>query len=148
MPLICIDGTTVSITVDGPQKIAKTSDTVATSTMNTMKIDGKSILLEADLADWLSGYQTAYDHSSYSGGKAQGDAITGISNLTTKPKPCGAAIRTKGKASTRSHSKTKSTTKRSTSTRKKITKPMYSTTALPTLATINTDKSTTIDSHS
>jgi len=52
--------------------------------MNTMKIDGKSILLEADLADWLSGYQTAYDHSSYSGGKAQGDAITSISNLTTK----------------------------------------------------------------
>ena len=84
MPLICIDGTTVSITVDGPQKIAKTSDTVATSTMNTMKIDGKSILLEADLADWLSGYQTDYDHSSYSGGKAQGDSITGISNLTTK----------------------------------------------------------------
>jgi hypothetical protein len=84
MPLICIDVTTVSITVDGPQTIAKTSDTVATSTMNTMKIDGKSILLEADLADWLSGYQTAYDHSSYSGGKAQGDAITSISNLTTK----------------------------------------------------------------
>lgn len=56
MPLICIDGTTVSITVDGPQKIAKTSDTVPMLTMNTMKIDGKSILLEADLADWLSGY--------------------------------------------------------------------------------------------
>lgn len=84
MPLICIDGTTVSISVDGPQKIAKTSDTVPSSTMNTMKIDGKSVLLEADLADWLSGYQTAYDHSSYSGGKAQGGSITGISKLTSK----------------------------------------------------------------
>ena len=84
MPLICIDGTTVSISVDGPQTIAKTSDTVPSSTQNTMKIDGKSVLLEADFADWLSGYQTAYDHSSYSGGKAQGDSITSISSLTSK----------------------------------------------------------------
>ncbi|BFM48485.1 hypothetical protein [Marinomonas sp. THO17] len=82
MPLVCIDGTTVAISVDGPQVLAKTSDTVPSSTQNTLKVGGKSALLEADVADWLAGYATDYDNPPYAGGKAQGDTITGVSALT------------------------------------------------------------------
>lgn len=82
MPLVCVDGAEVSIAVKGPQVLAVTTDNIPSSTSNTFTVGGKSVLLEADIADWLAGFTTDYDNAAFSGGSAGGDAISGVADLT------------------------------------------------------------------
>ena len=81
MPIICVDGAAVAITVNGPQILATTESTIPSATGNTFTVGGKSVLLEKDIAEWLASFVTDYDKPPYSGGKAEGDAISSL-NLT------------------------------------------------------------------
>lgn len=82
MPLICVDGAEVTISVDGSQILATTTDNIPSSIQNTFSVEQKPVLLEEDIAQWLAGFVTDYDNPPYSGGVAQGDSISGVSNLT------------------------------------------------------------------
>lgn len=82
MPIICVDGAAVSITVNGPQILATTEDVIPSATQNTFTVGGKPVLLEEDIAEWLAGFATDYDNPPFSGGKAEGDAISAPPPLT------------------------------------------------------------------
>lgn len=84
MPIVCIDGAEIKITVNGPQVLVKTTDNIPSATNNKLAIAGKPVLVEDDVRQWLSAFQTNYDNASYKAGMAQGNAITQPANVTVK----------------------------------------------------------------
>ncbi|MBD1583115.1 hypothetical protein [Pseudoalteromonas sp. S16_S37] len=86
MPLVCVDGAAIKITVNGAQQLVKTSDKIPSATKNKLSQGNKAVLVEDDVKQWLQKFQSNYDNAAFKGGIAMGKAISGKPNLTVKGK--------------------------------------------------------------
>ncbi|WP_249348532.1 hypothetical protein [Pseudoalteromonas citrea] len=86
MPLVCVDGAAVKITVNGAQQLVKTTDNIPSATKNKLSQGKKAVLVVDDVKQWLQKYQSNYDNTAFKGGIAMGKAVSGKPNLTVKGK--------------------------------------------------------------
>ena len=86
MPLVCVDGAAIKITVNGAQQLVKTSDKIPTATKKKFSQGKKAVLTEDDVKQWLQKFQSNYDNAAFKGGIAMGKVISGKPNLTVKGK--------------------------------------------------------------
>ncbi|MBQ4863483.1 hypothetical protein J8L98_17515 [Pseudoalteromonas sp. MMG013] len=86
MPLVCVDGAAIKITVNGAQQLVKTTDNIPSATKNKLSQGKKPVLTEDDVKQWLQKFQSNYDNAAFKGGIAMGKVISGKPNLTVKGK--------------------------------------------------------------
>ena len=82
---VCVNGAQVQLQPLGPQQLIPPTSAIPAMVQNKLTVDGKAVLLPADIRAWAASYTAAYINPPYVGGQVQGSAvqINGLAARTT-----------------------------------------------------------------
>ena len=75
MTQACVNGAQVQLQPQGPQQLIPPISSIPAITQNKLAVDGKAVLVPADIQAWAASYTAAYVNPPYVGGQVQGSTV-------------------------------------------------------------------------
>ena len=75
MTQACVNGAQVQLQPRGPQQLIPPISSIPAITQNKLAVDGKAVLVPADIQAWAASYTAAYVNPPYVGGQVQGSTV-------------------------------------------------------------------------
>ena len=88
MTQVCVNGAQVQLQPLGPQQLIPPTSAIPALAQNKLAVDGKAVLVPADIQAWAASYTAAYINPPYVGGQVQGSTAQ-ISALATRTSSVG-----------------------------------------------------------
>ena len=88
MTQVCVNGAQVQLQPQGPQQLIPPTSSIPAMAQNKLTVDGRAVLVPADIQAWAATYTAAYVNPPYVGGQVQGSTVQ-ISALATRASSMG-----------------------------------------------------------